>query len=48
MVGTLYHLKASLFKINIKTANYKKKINSNNKFMFENRELNGKKWEGMA
>jgi hypothetical protein len=33
IVGILYHLKASLFKINIKTANNKKKINSNNKFM---------------
>jgi hypothetical protein len=26
IVGTLYHLKGSLFKINLKTANDKKKI----------------------
>jgi hypothetical protein len=32
--GTLYHLKAGLFKINIKTANNKKNNNSNNKLMF--------------
>jgi hypothetical protein len=34
-VGTLYHLKGSLFKINPKTANDKKlkKMVSNNKFM---------------
>ena len=35
IVGTLYHLKESLFKINIKTASNKKNNNnSNNKFMF--------------
>ena len=34
IVGTSYHLKGRLFKINPKTANDKKKINSNNKFMF--------------
>ena len=33
IVGTLYHLKGSLFKINLKTAN-DNKINSNNQFMF--------------
>jgi hypothetical protein len=33
IVGTLYHLKGSLFKINLKTAN-DKKVNSNNKCMF--------------
>ena len=32
-VGTSYHLKESLFKINPKTANDKQNI-SNNKFMF--------------
>jgi hypothetical protein len=35
VVGTLYYLKGSfIFKINLKTTNDKKKINSNNKFMF--------------
>jgi hypothetical protein len=34
IVGTLYHLKASIFNINLKTANNKKNNNSNNKFMF--------------
>ena len=33
IVGTLYHLKGSLFKLNLKTANDKKQSNSNNKFM---------------
>ena len=41
IIGTLYHLNGSLFKINPNTANDKKKTNSNNKFMFVIKNLKG-------